>query len=323
MPACGGSETIETVTDPGSLVIYSGRSESLVGPIIEEFERISGIDVGVKYAKTPQLAATLLEEGSSSPADLFFAQDPGGLGAIEELLTPLPTSILDNVPDWARSNDGLWVGISGRARTLVYNTERLGEDDLPNDMWGLTDPKWKGRIGWAPSNASFQTMITGMRVQWGEARTTEWLEGMIKNDPVPYPKNTPQVAAVAAGEIDLGLVNHYYLFRFLAEEGDAFPARNYHMRNGGPGALVMVAGTGILKQAKNPENAQTLIEFFLSKVGQQYFTSSTFEYPLVEGTKVNRLLVPLDEIKQPKIGASDLADLDGTQKLFQQLGILP
>ena len=201
------------------------------------------------------------------------------------MFAPLPADLLNQVPEWARSPQGKWVGISGRSRTVVYNTDRLTAADLPDDMFGFTDPVWQDRIGWAPTNASFQTMVTAMRAEWGEERTRQWLEGIKANNARIYPKNTPQVAAAAAGEIDVGFVNHYYLFRFLAEEGDDFSARNYHPRGGGPGAIVMVAGAGILSSGENPENAQKFLEFMLSPVAQQYFAGQTFEYPLVDGVK--------------------------------------
>ena len=236
---------------------------------------------------------------------------------------PLPAEVLNRVPDWARSPESKWVGLSGRARTVVYNPERISEADLPDDVWDFVNPEWDGRIGWAPTNASFQTMVTAMRALWGEERATEWLEGVQANNPVIYPKNTPQVAAVAAGEIDVGLVNHYYLFRFLAEEGEDFPARNYHPRAGGPGATVMVAGAGILASSDNQEAAEKFLEFMLSVVGQQYFAGQTFEYPLVAGVKVQHELTPLAEINHPNIPLKDLADLAGTQKLLQETGVLP
>ena len=305
-----------------TLTIYSGRSEALVKPIIEQFRESTGIKVAVRYASTPELAATLLEEGRRSPADIFFAQDPGGLGAVEEMLAPLPDRILSRVPEWARSPEGTWVGLSGRARTVVYNTERLTEADLPDDMWGFTDPTWRGRMGWAPRNGSFQTMVAAMRYIWGEEKTRQWLDGIQANDPQVYPNNTSQVAAVAAGEIDVGLVNHYYLHRFLAEEGESFRARNYHPRAGGPGSLIMVAGAGILSTSENRENGEKFLEFMLSLVAQQYFASQTFEYPLVEGVKTQRGLVPLSEIKSPDVPVKDLADLKGTQALLRELGII-
>ena len=307
----------------GTLTVYSGRSESLVGPIIREFGESTGVKVLVKYAGTSQLAATLLEEGDKTPADVFFAQDPGGLGAVQDMLAKLPDSVLLNVPDWARSPQGTWVGLSGRARTVVYNTERLTEADLPDDIFEFVDPKWKGRIGWAPTNASFQTMVTAMRAVWGEDKTREWLQGIRANAPKGYPKNTPIVAAAASGEIDVGFVNHYYLHRFLAEEGESFQARNYHLRSGGPGAIIMVAGAGILEASENQDTAERFLSYMLSPVAQQYFAGQTFEYPLIDGVKTQRDLVPLSDFAHPDIPVKQLTDLAGTQSLLQETGVLP
>ena len=306
----------------GSLVVYSGRSESLVGSLIDQFSEATGVEVSVKYGSTPEIAATLLEEGDNSPADIFFAQDPGGLGSVADLLGEIPDDILALVPDWARSPEGRWVGASGRARVVAYNTAKLGESDLPDSLWGFTDPRWKGRIGWPPTNASFQTMVTAMRLTWGDDRTREWLQGILANEPSIYPKNTPAVAATAAGEIDVAFVNHYYLYRFIAEEGEDFAARNYHLPEGGPGSLVMVAGVGILDGADNQDNAERFVKFMLSTVAQQYFASQTYEYPLVDGVKVSRLLKPLEEITAPNIDMASLSDLQGTQAMLRELGIL-
>ena len=310
--------------DPGSLVIYSGRSESLVEPIIEQFEEVTGINVAVKYGSTGEIAATILEEGQNSPADVFFAQDPGGLGEVANagMFETLPTSITEKVPTWARSPESQWVGISGRARVVVYNTENLTEEQIPTSMEDFTKPEWKGRIGWAPTNGSFQAMVTAMRVVWGEDKTREWLLGIQANDPKVYAKNTPTVAAAAAGEVDVGFVNHYYLYRFLAEQGEDFPARNYHVTGGGPGGIVLVAGGGILKTAENKDNAERLFNFMLSRVAQQYFAGQTYEYPLVDGVNTSRILTPLDEINNPDIDMASLDDLAGTQMLLRELGIL-
>ena len=315
LAACGGDEN--------ALTIYSGRSESLVGPLIEQFQEDTGVEVNVKYAGTPQLAATLLEEGSNTPADVFFAQDPGGLSAVEGMLRSLPSSTLSKVPEWASSPNGRWVGLSGRARTVVYNTERLGPEDLPDSLSGFTDPKWKGRIGWAPTNASFQTMVTAMRAVWGEDQTLQWLMNIQSNDPKVYPKNTPIVAAAAAGEIDVGFVNHYYLHRFLAEEGESFRARNYHPRAGGPDAIIMVAGAGILSESDNAGAAQEFIDYLLSQSSQEYFAAETYEYPLSGGVPASGGVVPLSEINNPDLSSRDLSDLAGSQELIRQAGLIP
>ena len=311
-------ETIVKDLDPGELVLYSGRSESLVGNIVEQFEEVTGIDVQVKYGKTFPVATMILEEGSNSPADVYFAQDPGGLGflAKEGRLIELPGTITDRVADWAKPSDGKWVGISGRARTLVH-TATIESADLP-----LTEPKWKGKLGWAPTNSSFQTMITGMRASWGEEKTRQWLTDMLANEPIVYPKNTPQVAAVATEEISIGLVNHYYLHRFISEQGDKFNARNLYLSDGGPGSLVMVAGAGIVDTGKNRANAEKFLIFMTSKVAQQYFTGQIYEYPVVEGVKTHMLLTPLADLNIPDLTIEDLSDLEGTQVIFRDLGML-
>ena len=316
------SEGYREVDAPGRLVLYSGRSESLVGPVIEQFMETTGIDVQVKYGSTSEMAATLQEEGSNSPADIFWAQDPGALGALSALFRPLPSDVTLAVPEWARATDGRWVGVSGRARVIVYNKE-LSEDELPRSVSELTDPKWKGRVGWPPTNASFRVMVAAMRQLWGEDETRDWLEGMLANDTKVYPKNTPIVAAAAAGEVDVGLVNHYYLHRFIAEDGDDFGARNLFLNDGGPASLVMVAGAGILNTGSNSDNADTFVRFLLSKVAQQYFAASTYEYPLVDGVKTHRLLPPIEGLNGPDIDFALLNDLAGTEALLRDTGVIP
>jgi len=289
-------------TDSETLTVYSGRSEELIGPVIEQFEEFTGLTVKVRYGKTAEMAATIMEEGVNSPADVFIAQDPGGLGAVEHLFADIPDSIIDQVDAKFSSSDNKWVGISGRARVVIYNTDLLDEPDLPDDIWGFVDPEWNGRIGWAPTNSSFQAMLTAMRVLWGETKTR---------------------AAVGAGEIEVGFPNHYYLYRFLQEHGESFAARNYHPRDGGPGAVILVAGAGILETSRNKENAQRLLDFMLSEVSQQYFAGQTFEYPVIEGVTINRLLTPLSEINSPEIDMADMSDLDGTLDLLRETGVLP
>jgi iron(III) transport system substrate-binding protein len=324
LTACSG-QAVGAVSDDTSqaLTIYSGRSESLAGPVIEQFQEASGIDVEVRYGATSEMAATLLEEGNNSPADVFFAQDPGGLGAVTGLLAPLPEDILHQVDGRFRDPNGRWVGISGRGRVLVYNTEALKPEDLPQDLRDFTDPQWKRRIGWAPTNGSFQTMVTAMRIAWGEEETRQWLEDILANEPVAYGKNTPIVAAVGAGEVDVGFVNHYYLYRFLQEEGESFSARNYFLPGGGPGSLVMVAGAGVVGSSDNQEAAHKFLRFMLSPVAQQYFATQTFEYPLVEGVRTQRELPPLAELNAIQVDLANLADLEGTLALLRDVGALP
>lgn len=324
-------ETVEVEVpvpaDPGKLVIYSGRSEALVGPLITQFAEATGIDVQVRYGSTAEMAATLLEEGANSPADLFFAQDPGGLGAVAKggLLAALPAELVNQVPARFRSPDNLWIGISGRARVVVYNSEALDPAALPADIYDFVDPQWAGRIGWAPTNGSFQAMVTAMRVVWGEERTRSWLEGIQANQPVVFEGNAPIVEAVGAGEVDVGFVNHYYLYRFLREQGEAFGARNHFLSGSGPGSLIMTAGAGRLASGANESNALRFIQFMLSTVAQQYFAGQTYEYPLVEGVVTPAGLPPLAELESAalEIDMADLDDLQGTVQLLRDAGVLP
>jgi iron(III) transport system substrate-binding protein len=313
-----------SASDEGSLVVYSGRNEELVGPIIERFEEKSRIDVEVRYGDTAELAATILEEDANSPADVFLSQDAGALGAVADrgLLSPLSGDVLERVEERFRDPDGRWVGVSGRARVVTYNTEALGAEDLPNSILTFTDPEWEGRLGWAPTNGSFQAFVTALRLIEGEEAAREWLEGIEANDPREYENNLAILQGVASGEIEAGFVNHYYLFQLQEEEGGDVPANNYYFRNGDPGALVNVAGVGILGTSDNAPEAGELLDFLLSEEAQQYFADETFEYPLVAGIPINEELVPLSEIATPNIDLSNLDDLEGTLELLRETGVL-
>ena len=230
----------------GPLTVYSGRSESLVGPLIQRFRDRTKLDVQVNYAGTTDLAATILEEGDASPADVFFAQDAGALGAVAEAghLVELPAKTIAKVDSRFVSEAGRWVGVSGRARVVIYDTRTLEPHALPNTIDAFTAPEWKGRIGWAPTNASLQSFVTAYRVMKGDDAAKEWLEGIVANEPKVYEGNDAVLAAVAAGEVEVGFVNHYYLMRALAEQGESFPVRNHFLPGGDPGALVNVAALG-------------------------------------------------------------------------------
>ncbi len=318
-PRADGSFSAEE----GELVVYSGRTEELVGPIIERFSEESGIDVAVRYGDTAEMANLILTEGENSPADLYFAQDAGALGALasEGLLATLPDDVLGLVEDRFRSPDGQWIGLSGRSRVVAYNTDNVDPADLPDTIFGFTDPEWSGRIGWAPTNGSFQSFVTALRVLEGEDRAREWLQGIEANDPNVYEGNNPALEAVIAGEIDVAFINHYYLMQRLAEDPDV-PAANYFVPDGDPGALVNVAGVGILESADQADAAEQLVEFLLSEEAQTYFAEETKEYPLAAGVEPDPELPPLGEIATPDIDLSELSDLEGTLELLQDLGIL-
>ena len=313
----------ESAAAGGRITVYSGRSEELVGPLLEMFTDETGIEVDARYGDTAEMANLIITEGENTPADVFFAQDAGALGAVagEALLGELPDEIVGSVDERFASPDGEWVGVSGRARVVVYNTEAVTETDLPDSIFGFTDPAWDGRIGWAPTNGSFQAFVTALRVLEGEERAREWLEGIQANDPSVYEGNSQALDAVIAGEVDVAFVNHYYLMQRLEEEPDA-PAANLYLTDGDPGALVNVAGAGILTTAANPDGARAFVEYLLSPQAQEYFATETKEYPLIEGVEPDPNLPPLDEIGTPEIDLSNLSDLEGTLELLQEVGIL-
>jgi iron(III) transport system substrate-binding protein len=307
-----------------SITVYSGRSEELVGPLLQQFQDATGIEVEARYGDTAEMANLILTEGQNSPADVFFAQDAGALGAVAEqgMLAPLPEQTLDAVADDRfKSPNGEWVGVSGRARVVAYNTENLAEADLPDSIFGFTEPEWSGRIGWAPTNGSFQSFVTALRILEGEDRAREWLEGIQANEPHVYDGNSAALEAVAAGEVDVAFINHYYLFQRLAEDPNT-TAANHFLTGGDPGALVNAAGAGILATAPNPDGATTFVDYLLSAEAQEYFANETYEYPLIDGVEADPALPALSEIETPEIDLSDLSDLEGTLELLQEVGIL-
>ncbi len=319
LAGCGGGDS-----QSGTLTVYSGREEELVQPLFDLFEEKTGIAVEVRYGDSAELAATIAEEGGNSPADVFFAQDPGSLGAVDDELAQLPQETLDRVASRFRDAGGRWVGTSGRTRVLAYNTDALTEGQVPDSVFDLTDPVWKGKIGIAPTNASFQAFVTAMRLSAGDERTKQWLVDLEQNDPKTYEKNTPIVEALATGEIELGLVNHYYLYLVKEEQPDA-PIANHFLAQGDPGALVSVAGAGVLASSENGDEAEQFVDFLLSDEGQRFYTETAeeAEYPLVSGIAAKDGLPSLDTLAGPDVDLSTFgAELEATLELLRETGYL-
>ena len=311
-------------TDTDTLTVYSGRSEELIGPLIQQFEEESGIDVAVRYGSSTEIAATLLEEGDRTPADVVFTQDPASIGAValEGMLDPLPDGLLSRVPERFSDTDGRWVGVSGRARTIVYDTTLLTPADLPATEDGLIGSEWQGLVGIAPANGSFLAFVAAKILLDGEAATLAWLEGMAANRSPAYSNNSSIVSAVADGQLDSGLVNHYYLLRRLKEQPETLAA-NYFFPEPTAGSLVMPAGVGILSATNNREAAEAFVAFLLSEPSQRYFASETFEYPLIPGVPANNALPPIGDVPTPEIDLSELATvLDRATDLVTQAGLL-
>jgi iron(III) transport system substrate-binding protein len=309
--------------DDDRLTVYSGRTENLVGPLLERFSDETGTPVAVRYADSAELALLIEQEGDRSPADVYLSQSPGGLSLLagDGRLAPLPDGVLDAVADEHRSDEGVWVGLSGRVRTLVYNTDRVDPDDLPETVFDLVAPEFEGRVGLAPTNGSFQDFVTAMRVAEGDERTLDWLTGMADNDCEVFADNTAIVQAVARGEVDLGLVNHYYR-EVQQQEDPGAPTENHVFARGDVGSLLLVTGAGVVEGTDHGEDAERLVEFLLSEESQRFFSEETFEYPLAAGVPAPEGLTPLDELGARTVDFDELGGaLDRTQELLERSGL--
>lgn len=326
LTACGSDSSESEGSQAAAsnqLTVYSGRSEDLVGPLLERFTEATGIDVEVRYAGSGELAAQLITEGEASPADVFLSQDAGALGAVSDagLFGPIDAETLAAVPAAYSAADGTWVGVSGRARVIAFNPELAPA--VPDTIDGLLDPQWRGQIGYAPSNASWQAFVTGLRIVRGEQGARDWLQAFAAQEPRAFEGNGPMRDAINAGELPLGLTNHYYLYELIdsTSAADAV-AQNQYMAPGDPGGLVNVAGVGVLASAPHPEQAQEFAAYLVSTAAQEYFATETAEYPLVEGVASSAALPPLTELQPPAVDLSQLDDVEATQELLVETGLL-
>ena len=321
--ACGDDDD-GSGGDANTLTVYSGRNQDLVGDLLERYQKETGVKLDIRYSDSADLAATLIEEGDNSPADVFFSQDAGALGALQKegLLAKLPQATLDEVDARYRSTKGMWVGLSARARVIAYDKRELEESDLPQSVLDVPDEKWKGRVGWAPTNPSFESFVTALRKLRGEDVARKWLEDMVANDTKAFKNNIAVRDAIANGEVDIGLINHYYVAEAIAAEGKDYPVGVFFPKGGDPGALVNVAGAAILESTKKQPQAQKLVDWLLGRTAQEYFADKTKEYPIAAGVEPDPALEPLEKIQQPDIDLSDLEGLAESVALIRDSGAL-
>lgn len=317
---CGDDESS---TSP--LTVYSGRNETLLQPLVDRFEETTGHEVEVRYGSSAEMAAAILEEGSNTPADVFYSQEVGAVGALDTAgrLAPLPADVVSLVGERFRPANGTnWVGVSGRSRVIVYRPDLV--ETAPTGVLDLTDPQYAGQVAWVPSNAGFQAFITAFRVSRGEDAARQWLEQMIDNGAKTYEGNVDVLEAVNRGEVAVGLINHYYWVQMAAELGgfDKMDAQLIFPKGDDPGALVNATAVAILAGAADNPVALEFVEFLLSTEGQQYFATELFEYPLIEGVADPDGIPALEELEGPSLDLSDLESLESTQQLLADVGLL-
>jgi iron(III) transport system substrate-binding protein len=318
----GGAESEEPEVE--GVTLYSGRIPAAIGGAVDRYEAEARRDVQVRYADTAALAATLVEEGDASPADVFFAQEPGAIGAVADagLLAELPAEVLDLVPSRFRDPGGRWVGVTGRARVIAYDRGSLDPARLPRSPFGLTAPRWRDRVGWSPPSSSMQEYVTALRARYGDERTRDWLEAMVANGAKSYPNNVAIRDAIAAGEIDAGLINHYYVAQAVAEEGPDYPVA-VHFPPAGLGSLMLLTTVGVLESSDRKPEAFAFVRSLLAPESQEFFTASAKEYPLARGARPDPALrVPLAEAPSTDPGLVELDQLQATIELMRESGAL-
>ena len=325
LTACADSGSEDTAaTSDDTLVIYSGRDEQLIAPLIEKFEEATGVTTQVRYGSTAEQAQLLLTEGDNTPAEVFLSQEAGALGLVAEegMLVELPTDVLDLVPSAFNSEDGQWVGVTGRARVVAYDGETVTEEEAPDTLAEIQDPKWSGEIGVAPGNASFLSFVTAIRATEGEEAAREFLQALKDNDAKIYAKNGEILDAVNSGEIEVGLINHYYWHQSAAEVG----AENMRaqLKYGQPGdlaALINATGVGVLEQPEQDPQALEFVRYLLSEEAQTYFAEETFEYPLLKGAEGPEGVPAFNAEANPDVDLSDLSSVDETAALIDEVGL--
>ena len=312
-------------SDSGPLTVYSGRSEKLIGPILEAFTADTGIALDVRYGSSNDLALLLAEEGDKSPADVFLSRSPGPAGFLDDLgmLAGIDNDVLDRVADGDHSPDGTWVGFAGRGRVLVYNIDEVDAADLPDSVFDLTGPEYRDRVAVPGSNSSFQDWFTLFRLRNGDEVAIAWLDAMVANGSRFYPKNGAIVEAVGRNEIQFGLVNHYYNFQKVAANGDNQRSANHSFFPGDDGGLMIIATAAVIDSSGEKTAANRLLAHLLSDGQQTYLTNKVYEYPLALGVEPAEILPPAPT---DRVGAVDIDDIAAefrrTIEIIEASGVL-
>ena len=314
----GGTPMAELPALSGELNLYSGRNEFLVGRLVDYIQNLyDDFEITPRYRDSVDLVNTIVNEGENTSADVFFSVNAGALGALadEGRARTLSDDVLELVDPSFRTDS--WVGTSGRARTVPYNTEALSESDLPTDIMAYEE--FESDLGWAPGYGSCQAFVTAMRILEGEDRTRQWLQGVVDSGIEQYNDEFRVCQAIADGEIDAGFTNHYYIQRVLDGNPDAPIATQF--TEGDAGVVFNVAGAAVVDATDQPDLAENFLRHLLSAEAQEFFAVETFEYPMIDEVDPVGNLPPASDLEVPDLDLSQLSDLEPTIDLMRDVGI--
>lgn len=323
LAACGASSSAGSAT----ITLYNGQHPQTTAALVATFERQTGIQVKVRNGDEDDLANQIVQEGSASPADVYYAENTPALQFLQNknLLASVRAMTLAAVPARFNSPEGDWVGVSARVSGVVYNTSLLRQNQLPSSILDLARPEWKGKVGIAPSETDLQPVVAAVARAKGDAATVSWLKGLKANaGGHTYPDNENLVAAVNSGQAAIGLVDHYYWYRL---QHDAPPSQIHSafgfFTAGDPGYVLDVSGAAVLRSSSNQAAAQRFLAFLVSKDGQEIIArSQSYEYPLGSGVTTAHDLTPLRQLQPAPLSVADLGDGQHAIALLQQAQLL-
>ena len=323
-PAATGSSDATAGAGNGEITVYNAQHESLTKEWIDGFTAETGIKVTMRQGSDTELSNQIIQEGAASPADVFLTENSPAMTQVEnaDLFADVDEATIAQVPEEFRPSTGKWTGIAARSTVLVYDKNKLTEDQLPKSMLDLANPEWKGKWAASPSGADFQAIVSALLELKGEAATEEWLKGMKENFKA-YKGNSTAMKAVNAGEVDAALIYHYYYYGDQAKTGEnSNNVTPYYFKNQDPGAFVSVSGGGVLKTSKNQEAAQEFLKYVTGKKGQEILKDGTsFEYAIASDVPANEKLVPIAELQAPTVDPAKL-NSEKVTELMTSAGLL-
>jgi iron(III) transport system substrate-binding protein len=318
--ACGSG----TAGAGGSVTLYNAQHEDLVKAMVDGFTKETGIKVNIRQGKDFELANQIVQEGAASPADVFLTENSPAMSLVDGkgLFSKVDDAAAAQVPAQFVPSSRNWVGFAARSTVLVYNAKAVASAQLPGSLMDLAQPQWKDKVAIAPAGADFQAIVSAVLDVKGEAAARQWLSGLKANAKI-YSGNGAILKAVNAGEVQTGVIYHYYWYKDRAESG-ANSANTELKFFGGkdPGGFLSVSGAGVVKAGKNQAQAQQLVRYLTAKSGQQILADSTaLEYAIGKDVTPNPKLKPLGELDPPAV---DVAKLNGplVVEMMQSAGLI-